>query len=225
MTVLPLRRLGRTPVQVTELGFGAAPIAGLYEPVPEEAARAAVDAAWDSGIRYFDTAPHYGVGLAERRLGAALRGLPRDELVVSTKVGRLLVPNQHPTGRDAHGFAVRDDVVRRWDFTPEGVRLDGPGGPSHEAANGVLLLTGYRSDTTLLRMIGAEVDPIEGAPIHHPETYETSVPNVYVIGAFVAGKQSGRIFIENGRFHGEVVVNVIAQRIDDTVKLEVGSQK
>ena len=93
------------------------------------------------------------------------------------------------------------------------MKLEGPDGPSSEPADGVLLLTGYRSDTTLLRAIGADVDPVEGAPIHHPETYETTVPNVYVIGAFVAGKQSGRIFIDNGRFHGEVVVNAIADRL------------
>jgi thioredoxin reductase (NADPH) len=98
-------------------------------------------------------------------------------------------------------------------ITPEAVHLEGPDGPFHEPADGVLLLTGYRSDTTLLQSLGAQIDPAEGAPVHHPETYETTVPNVFVIGAFVAGRQSGRIFIENGRFHGEVVVNEIAQRL------------
>jgi thioredoxin reductase (NADPH) len=103
--------------------------------------------------------------------------------------------------------------TRVTEITPQDVALEGPAGPLREPADAVLLLTGYRSDTMLLRAIGAEVDPAEGAPIHHPETYETTVPNAFVIGAFVAGKQSGRIFIENGRFHGEVVVKEIAERL------------
>src|SRR5262249_40444274 len=74
------------------LGLGTAPLGGLYEAVDEEAALAVVDRAWERGMRFFDTAPYYGSGLAERRLGAALRGRPRDEVVVSTKVGRLLRP-------------------------------------------------------------------------------------------------------------------------------------
>jgi D-threo-aldose 1-dehydrogenase len=72
--------------------FGGAPIGGLYAPVGEEAAAQTLQAAWDAGIRAFDTAPHYGVGLSERRIGDFLAGRPRDEFVVSTKVGRLLVP-------------------------------------------------------------------------------------------------------------------------------------
>lgn len=110
-------------MQVTELGFGAAPIAGLYKPVDEADAAATIVAAWDSGVRYYDTAPHYGLGLSEVRLGRALSDRPRDELVVSTKVGRLLVPNPAPTGSDlASGFAVPDGLTRELDFTADGVR-------------------------------------------------------------------------------------------------------
>ncbi len=94
------RKLGSTDVEVTELGYGAAQIGNLYAPVDDDTAAAAVDAAWEEGIRYFDTAPHYGLGLSERRLGAALGRRPRDEFVVSTKVGRLLVPNAAPSGSD-----------------------------------------------------------------------------------------------------------------------------
>ena len=72
--------------------FGGAPIGGLYQQVSEAQAHATLAAAWDAGIRAFDTAPHYGVGLSERRLGSFLAGYPRDEFTVSTKVGRLLVP-------------------------------------------------------------------------------------------------------------------------------------
>jgi D-threo-aldose 1-dehydrogenase len=110
-------------VQVTSLGFGAAPLGNLYTSLTDEEAHAAVDAAWDAGIRYFDTAPHYGLGLSERRIGAALAGRPREEFVVSTKVGRLLVDNPHPTGTDTeHQFAVPDTLTRVLDYSADGVR-------------------------------------------------------------------------------------------------------
>ncbi|MDH6565374.1 D-threo-aldose 1-dehydrogenase [Streptomyces sp. SAI-117] len=115
------RKIPSTPVQVTELGFGASVIGNLYRVTSPQAAAAALDAAWDAGVRYFDTAPHYGLGLSERRLGAALRDRPRGEYVVSSKVGRLLVPNEHPRGVDDEGFVVRDDLRRQWDFSRDGV--------------------------------------------------------------------------------------------------------
>jgi D-threo-aldose 1-dehydrogenase len=148
---LPLRRIGHSPVYVTELSFGGAAIGNLYTEVSEQDARAAVDAAWAGGIRTFDTAPHYGLGLSERRLGDALRHRPRDEYVVSTKVGRLLYPappasSALPTPsappadaqagpgsagndaagngrpvRDPEGFAVPARYVRRFDFSADGV--------------------------------------------------------------------------------------------------------
>lgn len=113
--------VGRTGVHLTRLGFGASVIGNLYRVVSDEAATGAVSEAWDLGIRYFDTAPHYGLGLSERRLGIALGGHDRDEWVLSTKVGRLLVPNDRPTGADTDGFAVRDDWRREWDFSRDGV--------------------------------------------------------------------------------------------------------
>lgn len=117
------RALGRTDLDVTVLGFGGASIGNLYRAVTDDQADAVLEAAWDAGIRYFDTAPHYGVGLAERRLGAALAGRPRDEYVLSTKVGRLLVPNDHPTGSDlANAFDTPDDLRRELDYSGAGVR-------------------------------------------------------------------------------------------------------
>lgn len=115
------RKIQHTPVAVTELGFGASVIGNLYRVTEAHVASAALDTAWDAGIRYFDTAPHYGLGLSERRLGAALRDRPREEYVVSSKVGRLLVPNAHPRGVDDEGFVVRDDLRRQWDFSRDGV--------------------------------------------------------------------------------------------------------
>ncbi|MDN4613915.1 aldo/keto reductase [Leifsonia sp. F6_8S_P_1B] len=116
------RGLPGTGLRLTELGFGAASLGNLYVETPDEVAAATVDAAWEAGIRYFDTAPHYGLGLSERRLGAALRGRPRDEYVLSTKVGRLLVPRVPPADRDDDIFEVPGDLTRRWDFTRDGVR-------------------------------------------------------------------------------------------------------
>ncbi|MFD7767449.1 aldo/keto reductase [Streptomyces sp. NPDC059787] len=117
------RRLGRSRVEVTALAFGASGIGNLYTEVDEEAAHETVRAAWQRGIRYFDTAPHYGLGLAERRLGAALREHPRDAYTVSTKVGRRLEPVAHTGGDDlAHGFAVPATHRRVWDFSADGVR-------------------------------------------------------------------------------------------------------
>ncbi|GAA3918092.1 aldo/keto reductase [Streptomyces lacrimifluminis] len=115
------RTIHNTSVELTELGFGASVIGNLYRTTPAADASAAVDAAWDAGIRYFDTAPHYGLGLSEQRLGAALRQHPRDEYVVSSKVGRLLVPNERPQGVDSEGFVVPDDLRRQWDFSRDGV--------------------------------------------------------------------------------------------------------
>ncbi|MGW2522056.1 aldo/keto reductase [Streptomyces sp. NPDC001617] len=114
------RRLGRTAVEVTELGFGGGPLGGLFAPLDDDTAAQALAAAWDSGIRYFDTSPHYGIGHSERRIGELLRGKPRTESVLSTKVGRLLVP-QDPADRMDEAFAVPATHRRVWDFSREGV--------------------------------------------------------------------------------------------------------
>lgn len=116
--------IGTTGAAVTALGFGGASAGNLYTETTGEEATAAVDCAWAGGIRYFDTAPHYGLGLSERRLGAALRHRPREVFVISTKVGRMLEPNPRPAGSDltAGGFAVPDTLRRRFDFSAAAVR-------------------------------------------------------------------------------------------------------
>src|SRR6266700_3868770 len=92
MDAFQKRRIGRSALEVTALGLGCATLGGTRIPVSRAEAEAIVRAAWDSGVRYVDTAPYYGVGQAERAVGDALRGEKRDDWVLSTKVGRLLRP-------------------------------------------------------------------------------------------------------------------------------------
>ena len=118
-----LSRTLMSALPLTELGMGAAQLGNLFRETTDAEAREAVDAAWDGGIRYFDTAPHYGLGLSERRLGAALADRPRDEYVLSTKVGRLLVPSGYPDGTmDDEGYAVPATIRREWDLSRDGIR-------------------------------------------------------------------------------------------------------
>ncbi|GAA1572340.1 MULTISPECIES: aldo/keto reductase [Kribbella] len=84
--------LGRTGLRVSELGLGLASVGGMFAAVPQQQAVATIDRAWELGVRLFDTAPVYGYGLSEQRAGLALRGRPRDEFVLCTKVGRLIEP-------------------------------------------------------------------------------------------------------------------------------------
>lgn len=125
--------LGRTGLTVTRLGFGGASIGGLFSDVTDEDAIAAVRHAWDLGVRSFDTAPLYGYGASERRLGAALRDRPRDAFVLSTKVGRLVreeaaippgadIDRQALDGRE-DAFYVRHEPVRLvFDYSADGIR-------------------------------------------------------------------------------------------------------
>ena len=108
---------------MSELGLGTATFGNLFSETSDEACADAVAESWAGGIRYFDTAPHYGLGLAERRLGDALRGRPRDEYVISTKVGRLLVPTPERSHEldDAEGFRVPAHHRREWDFSRDGI--------------------------------------------------------------------------------------------------------
>lgn len=109
---------------VPTLGYGAANVGNLFRALTDDEAWAVLDAAWESGIRFYDTAPHYGLGLSERRLGAFLQTKPRDEYVLSTKVGRLLRPDPDHDGRldTANDFHVPADLQRVWDFSADGIR-------------------------------------------------------------------------------------------------------
>ncbi|MBH0097823.1 aldo/keto reductase [Salinibacterium sp. NSLL150] len=109
-------------LELTEIGLGAAQLGNLYRETTDAEVEEGVAAAWDAGVRYFDTAPHYGLGLSERRLGEQLRTHPRDEYVISSKVGKLLVPNPGGEDRmDDEGFAVPAVTKRQWDFSRDGI--------------------------------------------------------------------------------------------------------
>lgn len=117
-----MNTLGSSGVEVSPLAFGAAGIGNLYTEMSDEQAYEAVETAWQQGIRYFDTAPHYGLGLSERRLGTALREHPRSAYTISTKVGRRLEPADGDGDDLANAFAVPAAQRRVWDFTADGIR-------------------------------------------------------------------------------------------------------
>lgn len=105
------------------LGVGGAGLGNHRAALDDDAAEALLVEAWDAGVRLFDTAPHYGLGLSERRLGDFLATRPRDQFRVSTKVGRRLEPQVNPAGRlDDEGFLVPADHRRVWDFSADGIR-------------------------------------------------------------------------------------------------------
>jgi D-threo-aldose 1-dehydrogenase len=168
-------RLGRTDVEVTVLGLGGAPMGGLFTPVPEDAAFATIRRALEHGMRYVDTAPHYGAGRGEELFGRVLTGLPRASYTVSTKVGRLLVPLAPGEPPELEGFADPPPYKRRWDWRREGI---------------------LRSLETSLDRLG--LDRVEIVYLHDPddhedEVYATAYPALAalrdegVIGAIGAG--------------------------------------
>lgn len=128
-------RLGNGGATFTEIGFGTAPLGNLYRAIPDTEARATLDRAWEAGLRYFDTAPLYGFGLAETRLNGFLRGKPRDAYVLSTKIGRLLQavpPSQRdgigkwfdvPSRKEIYDYSY-DGVMRSLEFSLERLGVD-----------------------------------------------------------------------------------------------------
>lgn len=128
-------RLANGGLSFTELGFGAAPLGNLYRAISEDEAHAVLTRAWDLGVRYFDTAPLYGLGLSETRLNRFLRDKPREDYVLSSKVGRLLEvcpPEQRtgigkffdtPTRREVYDYTY-DGVMRSLEFSLERLGVD-----------------------------------------------------------------------------------------------------
>lgn len=121
MTLIDTRKVGKSSAVVTELGLGCAPIGNLFENLSEQACQSTFEAAWDAGIRFYDTAPYYGHGISEHRLGNFLRQKPRDEFVVSTKVGRVLTPTRDPANFDGTPWAAPLPFDWRFDYSYDGI--------------------------------------------------------------------------------------------------------
>ncbi|NUR98817.1 MAG: aldo/keto reductase [Kribbellaceae bacterium] len=175
------------------VGLGGAPLGNLLGEVHESDAIATVNAAWDEGWRYFDTAPHYGLGLAEERLGLGLRGKPRDEYVLSSKVGRIIY-EASDAALDDEGFNVSTTRRRRWDFSRDGV---------------------LQSIEDSLRRIGT--DRLDVVYVHDPDDhYEEAVATAFptlielreqgVIGAIGSGMNQSAMLT---RFVQEIDIDVI----------------
>lgn len=159
------------PADLGRLGLGTAGIGNLFHEVADQEAQTIVTTAWESGVRYFDTAPHYGLGLAERRLGAALAAYPRSEYLLSTKVGRLLEPTPAGThGLDDEGFVVPAAYRRVWDPSPAGVR---------------------RSLAESLERIGTEW--IDIAYLHDPDEYDLEGGVAAGMPALAEAKEAGLV--------------------------------
>ena len=182
-------RLGNGGLTFTELGLGTAPLGNLYRAISDEDADAAMEAAWEGGVRYYDTAPLYGFGLAETRLNRFLRGRPRDDYTLTTKVGRLLEAAppgegdgegkwfETPSRREVYDYSY-DGVMRSLEASLERLGthrvdallahdLDGFNhGDALEARLEELMAGGYRAlvelrDQGVIRAFGAGVNQWE----------------------------------------------------------------
>ena len=119
---IPTRQIGKTGLKLHRIGYGCASLGNLYRPVTDETARDAVLAALDAGVCYFDTAPYYGFGLSERRVGDVLRRRARDSFVLSTKVGRLLKPCADvDESRERYGFCSPMPFEPVYDYSYSGI--------------------------------------------------------------------------------------------------------
>ena len=131
-------QLGNTDIQVSEISFGCSGIGNLYREITEETAHEVLSAAWNSGIRYFDAAPHYGRGLSEVRLGAFLKNKPRDQYVISTKVGRVLSPGRQQA--EADGFINPLPNSIRYDYSGDGIEASFEQSCTHLGTNYIDIL-------------------------------------------------------------------------------------
>jgi len=177
--------LGHTALTVTRFGLGTAPLAGLFEAVDEAQGIAVIERAWDKGIRFFDTAPLYGHGLAEVRLGKVLKQKPRDEFTLATKVGRLLRSDVPP--EPGQSWRGTPPVNPKFDFSYDGV---------------------MRSFEESLERLG--LDRVDIVHIHDPDDhYQDAINGAYraldrlradgVIGAVSAGMNQAEMLTRFGR--------------------------
>jgi D-threo-aldose 1-dehydrogenase len=121
MSQIQTRPIGKTTAQVTQFGFGCAPLGDLFEAISEAQAQQTLQAAWDAGVRYFDTAPFYGYGKSEHRLGYFLRQQPRQDFLISTKVGRVLRAARNLAAFDKGSWADPLPFEFTVDFTYDGI--------------------------------------------------------------------------------------------------------
>jgi D-threo-aldose 1-dehydrogenase len=166
MRSLATRQLGRTELRVTGLGFGGAPLGNLFTPVGEAAAQRAVTVAFAAGVRYFDTAPLYGHGLSEGRLGEALRGCPREAFVLSTKIGRRLEPCD-PDAVEGGAYVDLPPYRPVFDYSGDGVLR------SVEASLARLGLE--RIDILFIH----DIDAVTHGPAQQPARYREALTGAY----------------------------------------------
>lgn len=179
------------------LGFGAAQLGNLYRETSDADAAAAIEQAWAEGIRAFDTAPHYGLGTSERRLGALLQQFPREEFVVSTKVGRLLVPGPGDGDDMDHEFAVPNTLQRRWDMSAAGIR---------------------RSHAESLDRLG--LDRVEVLYLHDPEEGPTEQAFAEALPTLAAIREEGTVdLIGVGSKDPAVLTRAVRTGLVDVVML------
>jgi D-threo-aldose 1-dehydrogenase len=202
--------LGKTAVRVTRLGLGTAEIAGLYRPVSDDDAVRLVHHAWDAGVRYFDSAPLYGYGNGERRLGLGLSGRPRDGFAISTKVGRLLVPRDAVPAGSVVDRQERDGIDDAFYVGTPPVR------PIFDFSRDAVT----RSFEESLERLG--LDRVDIAYIHDPDDHwEAAIGGAYpalhalreagVIGAIGAGMNQAAMLARFAR-EGDFDVFMVAGR-------------
>ena len=179
------------------IGLGGAPLGNLLGEVSDTEAVETVNAAWDEGWRYFDTAPHYGLGLAEERLGAGLQGKPRDSYVLSSKVGRIIY-SADTAAVDDEGFAVDTTRRRRWDFSRDGV---------------------LRSIEDSLRRIGT--DRLDVVFVHDPDDhYDEAVATAFP--ALIELREQGVIGAIGSGMNQTAMLTRFVQKIDLDVIMLAG---
>lgn len=193
-------RLGRGDVEVSALALGGAAIGGLYTPVPEDAALATVRRALEQGMRYVDTAPHYGAGRSEERLGRALAeaGVPRASYTVSTKVGRLLVPLAEGEPPELEGFADPPPYRRRWDWSRDGI---------------------LRTLEASLRRLG--LDRVDIVYLHDPDDHEDEV-YATAFPALAALRDEGVVGAIGAGMNQSAMLTRFVERLDLDVVLCAG---
>jgi thioredoxin reductase (NADPH) len=141
------------------------------------------------------------------RAGAASVTLVHRGPEISTSVKYWIKPDIENRIKEGAVKARFGTCVR--EITPTHVRVDGPAGEQELPADHVYLLTGYTPDVAMMRGAGVRVDPVTLKPDHDPQTFESNVPGLYLAGALVSGRDTNKVFIENGRFHGEAIVKAI----------------